>query len=216
MIRLGLTGSIGMGKSTTAAMFRDRGALVHDADAAVAALYGPGGAAGPAIAELAAHAVGPGGVDRGALKQALDADPSLLARLEAAVHPLVEAHRRAFDQAAEAAGAALVVYDIPLLFEVGADAEMDAVLVVTAPPEVQEARVLARPGMTRERLAAILARQTPDAEKRRRADYIVDTSKGLAAAAAQVDAIIAALGLAAPIRAGRTDAGRIANQEEQS
>ncbi|MBC7140990.1 MAG: dephospho-CoA kinase [Rhodobacteraceae bacterium] len=174
--RLGLTGSIGMGKSTTAAMFADAGVPVWDADAAVHRLYAPGGGAVAAIAALFPDAAGPGGVDRDRLRARVTADPDALARLEAAVHPLVAADRAAFLARAEADGAALVVLDIPLLFETGAEAELDAVLVVSAPPEVQRQRVLARPGMTPEALARILARQMPDSEKRARADFVIETT----------------------------------------
>lgn len=170
---LGLTGSIGMGKSTTAGFFRDAGVPVWDADAAVHALYAPGGAALSAVAALCPAAVGPGGVDRGALKDWLARTPGGLARLEAAVHPLVAAERARF--LADAADAPLVVLDHPLLFETGEDANTDATLVVTAPPEAQRARVLSRPGMTEAQFAALLDRQMPDSEKRRRATHVIVT-----------------------------------------
>ncbi|MCC5991648.1 MAG: dephospho-CoA kinase [Rhodobacteraceae bacterium] len=169
--RLGLTGSIGMGKSTTAQMFRDEGVPVWDADAAVHRLYAPGGAAVEAVGALCPDAVVGGEVDRARLKDWLAENPARLARLEAAVHPLVAADRAAF--IAQAA-APLVVLDIPLLFETGAD--VDGVLVVSAPEAVQRARVLARPGMTHAHLDAILARQMPDAEKRARADFVIETT----------------------------------------
>lgn len=172
---LGLTGSIGMGKSTTAAIFAEEGVPVWDADAAVHRLYAPGGAAGPAIARLRPEAIREGGVDRAALKAWISEDPQALSRIEAAVHPLVAADRAAFIREAEAKGAALVVLDIPLLFETGAEAWLDATLVVTAPPEVQRARVLARPGMTEDQFELILARQIPDAEKRARATHVIET-----------------------------------------
>lgn len=172
---LGLTGSIGMGKSTTAAMFAEAGVPVWDADAAVHRLYAPGGAALAAVAALCPAAVGPEGVDRAELKRWLAETPDGLARLEAAVHPLVATDRADFIAQAAADGADLVVLDIPLLFETGAEARLDATLVVTAPPEVQRARVLARPGMTEDQFARLVARQMPDAEKRARADHIVET-----------------------------------------
>ncbi|MEZ5882373.1 MAG: dephospho-CoA kinase [Paracoccaceae bacterium] len=170
---LGLTGSIGMGKSTTAAMFSDAGVPVWDADAAVHAMYRPGGAAVGPIGAAFPAAVGADGVDRAALKRILARDPSALARLEAIVHPLTSAARTAF--IAQHADAPLIVLDIPLLYETGADALCDATVVVTAPPAVQRARVLDRPGMTEAQLALILARQMPDAEKRARADYLIET-----------------------------------------
>ena len=193
MIRAALTGSIGMGKSTTAAMFAERGAALWDADAAVHRLYGPGGAAVPAIAALAPGAVRHGAVDRARLRQAVLADDALLPRVEAAVHPLVLADRAAFLEAAAQEGRAVAVCDIPLLFETGAADAFDAVIVASAPAETQRARVLAREGMTEESFRAILARQTPDAEKRARADYVVETGRGLEAARAQVARIMAEL-----------------------
>lgn len=193
MIRLGLTGSIGMGKSTTARLFAERGAAVWDADAAVHRLYARGGAAVPAIAALAPDAVVGGAVDRDRLRKAVLADETLLPRIEAAVHPLVAEDRAAFLAEAEAAGRAVAVCDVPLLFETGVAGAFDAVAVVSAPAEVQRARVLGRPGMTAEAFEAILARQTPDAEKRARADFIIDSGRGVEAARAQVDAIMTAL-----------------------
>lgn len=181
---LGLTGSIGMGKSTTAQMFRDAGVPVWDADAAVHRLYGPGGAAGPVLAPICPEAVGPGGVDRARLKQLIARDPGALARIEAAVHPLVARDRAGFVSDAARAGADLVVLDIPLLFETGAEAGLDATLVVTAPPEQQRARVLARPGMSAEQFDALLSRQMPDADKRARADHVIETLTHDAARAA--------------------------------
>lgn len=191
MIVLGLTGSIGMGKSTTAAMFRAAGVPVHDADAAVHRLY-----AGPLAAEIEAAFPGTvrdGAVDRAALGARVLGDAAAMARLEAIVHPAVRAETSAFLAKATQAGAPVAVLDIPLLFETGRDAEVDAIVVVTAPAEVQRARVLARPGMTAEKFAAILARQTPDEVKRRRADFLIDSSAGLAAAEAEVAAILAAV-----------------------
>lgn len=185
--RLGLTGSIGMGKSTTAALFRDEGIPVWDADAAVHRLYAPGGAAVAPLAALCPAALRDGGIDRAALKDWIAADPGALARIEAVVHPLVAADRAAFLQAARAD---IVVLDIPLLFEKGSESEMDATLLVTAPPEAQRARVMARPGMTEAQFNAILARQMPDAEKRARATHIIETLDPESARAA-VRALIA-------------------------
>lgn len=197
-IVLGLTGSIGMGKSTTAGLFRELGVPVHDADAAVHALYAAEGV--EAVRALHPEAVVDGRVDRGRLADIVVGHPDRLKALEAVVHPLVGARERAFLAAARQAGARLAVLDIPLLYETGADARCGKVVVVTAPAEVQRARVLARPGMTPARLEGILARQMPDADKRARADFIVDTSHGLDAARAQVRAIVDAL---APPDSGR-------------
>ena len=190
MIVLGLTGSIGMGKSTTAAMFADEGALVWDADAAVHDLYARGGAAVETVEAAFPGVTGPDGVDRAKLAEVLRKDPDGYARLEAIVHPLVREHRAALMAEALAAGARLLVLDIPLLMETGGDAEVDAVVVVTAPAEVQRERVLSRQGMTRERFAEILARQTPDGEKRARADFVIETHKGLDHARDQVRAVV--------------------------
>ena len=193
MIVLGLTGSIGMGKSTTAKMFEARGVPVWDADGAVHRLYGPGGAGAEAIAALAPEAVGAGGVDRNKLRRAVLDDQTLLKRIEAAVHPLVAEDRTAFLAAARARGATMALCDIPLLFETGADRWLDKVIVVTAPADVQRARVLQRSGMTEATFETILAKQTPDLEKRARADYIIDTGQGLARAENRVDEILAEL-----------------------
>ncbi len=190
MIVLGLTGSIGMGKSTTTAMFADEGALVWNADDAVHRLYAAGGAAVAPIAEAFPGVVVDGAVDRDRLAEALGRDEEAFRRLEAIVHPLVARGRLDDLAAAEARGVRLAVLDIPLLFETGGDAAVDAVVVVTAPAEVQAARVLARPGMTCERFEAILARQLPDVEKRRRADFLVDTGQGLETARARVREIV--------------------------
>jgi dephospho-CoA kinase len=190
MILLGLTGSIGMGKSTTTAMFADHGALIWNADEAVHRLYAPGGTAVAPIGEAFPGVIVDGAVDRARLAEALGRDDQAFKRLEAIVHPLVAQGRLADLAAAEARGVKLAVLDIPLLFETGGDAAVDAVVVVTAPAAVQAERVLARPGMTRERFEAILSRQLPDAEKRRRADFVVDTGEGLDAARARVAEIV--------------------------
>ncbi len=200
---LGLTGSIGMGKSATAAMFARLGVPVHDADAAVHALYGPGGAAAAAIGAAFPGVLDPqGGVDRTRLRAAVLDAPGRMAALEAIVHPLVRA--ASTDFLARHGAAPLVVLDIPLLYETGGEARCDAVAVVSAPPEVQRARVLARPGMTEAAFAAILAKQMPDAEKRARADFVIDTSRGFPAAEAAVARIVTALTgpSAPPHRAG--------------
>ncbi len=183
---LGLTGSIGMGKSTTAAMFADASIPVWSADDAVHRLYRIGGAAVPIIADLYPPAIADGAVDRGILKRWIASDPSALARLEQAVHPLVAADRAAF---VAAQNADIVVLDVPLLFETGADAEMDATLTVTAPAEVQRARVLARPGMSQAQFQSILARQMPDAEKCARSNYVIETPTLESARAAVNDLI---------------------------
>ena len=190
MILLGLTGSIGMGKSTTSRMFADGGALVWDADAAVHRLYARGGAAVEPLGVAFPGVVVDGAVDRTRLAERLGRDEDAFKRLEAIVHPLAAQDRADDLAAARARGVRLAVLDIPLLFETGGDAFVDAVVVVTADPEVQAARVLDRPGMTRDRFEAILARQTPDAEKRRRADFLVDTGRGLDAARDQVRQIV--------------------------
>lgn len=190
MILLGLTGSIGMGKSTTTRLFAEEGALTWNADDAVHALYAPGGAAVEPVGDAFPGVVVDGRVDRDRLAAALGRDEAAFRRLEAIVHPLVAAHRAEQLAQAEAAGVKLAVADIPLLFEIGSETAFDAVVVASAPADVQAARVLARPGMTRERFEAILERQTPDAEKRRRADFIVDTGHDVAAARAQVQAIV--------------------------
>jgi len=170
--RLGLTGSIGMGKSTTAVMFAEAGVAVWDADAAVHRLYAKGGAAVAPMAALHPAAVIEGAVDRMALKGWIAKDPSALQQIETVVHPLVAADRAAF--LARAKGD-IVVLDIPLLFEKGTEQDLDATLLVTAPAVLQRARVLARPGMTEAQFSAILARQMPDAEKRGRATHIIET-----------------------------------------
>ena len=191
MIVLGLTGSIGMGKSTTARMFREAGVPVHDSDETVHRLYS--GAAAPLIERRFPGVVENGVVDRGRLAAAVLGKPEAMRDLEAIIHPLVRADADAFLAASRAAGAPLAVLDIPLLFETGGENRVDRIVVVTAPAEVQRQRVLTRPGMTEEKFEAILARQTPDAEKRRRADFIVDSSLGMEAAQAAVAAIVATL-----------------------
>jgi dephospho-CoA kinase len=187
--RLGLTGSVGMGKSTTAKLFAEAGVPVWDADAAVHRIYGQGGGGAEALADVAGAAVRNDAVDRTRLREAVAADPGLLARLEARVHPLVAADREAFVAAHPEAD--LLLFDIPLLYETGADAWLDGVLVVTAPAAVQRARVLARPGMTEAMLDRILARQMPDTEKRARADFVVETDRGVGAAQADVLSLVA-------------------------
>ena len=170
--RLGLTGSIGMGKSTTAAMFRDAGLPVWDADATVHRLYAKDGAAVAPLAALYPEAISEQGVDRSALKARITGDPDALTRIEAIVHPLVAADRAEF---AAKTVSDIAVFDIPLLFENGYDRQMDATLLVTARPDLQRARVLARPGMTVDQFNLILSRQMPDAEKRARADVVIET-----------------------------------------
>jgi dephospho-CoA kinase len=188
---LGLTGSIGMGKSATAAIFRRLGIPVHDADAAVHTLY-----RGPAAALIEAAFPGTvvgGMVDRAALGRVVLGSPERLKQLEGIVHPLVRAQEEAFLARAVGAGAPVAVLDIPLLLETGAEGRCDAVVVVTAPGPVQEQRVLARPEMTRQKFEAIRAKQMPDAEKRARAHFLVETGRGHAAAEAQVRDILKAL-----------------------
>ncbi|MBZ9893335.1 MULTISPECIES: dephospho-CoA kinase [unclassified Mesorhizobium] len=191
MIVLGLTGSIGMGKSTTAKMFAEAGVPVHDSDETVHRLYA--GKAAPLVEAAFPGTTGAGGVDRAKLGARVLGDAAALKRLEAIIHPLVRADADAFLARNRAAGAPLAVLDIPLLFETGGRDRVDKVVVVTAPAEVQRQRVLARPGMNEEKLASILASQVPDAQKRRQADFVIDTSRGLDAARAEVKAIIADL-----------------------
>jgi dephospho-CoA kinase len=188
--RLGLTGSVGMGKTTTAAMFRDAGLPVWDADACVHRLYAPGGAAIAPLAAAFPSALADGSIDRALLREAVLADPQALSRVEAIVHPLVAADRADFLRRAEAEGAEIVLLDIPLLFETGADRGLDGVAVVSVDARTQAGRVLARPGMTEAAFAAILQRQLPDAEKRARADWVIDTST-MDGARAAVAAILA-------------------------
>ena len=191
MIILGLTGSIGMGKSTTAKMFTEAGVPVSDADRMVHALYA--GAAVPHIEKAFPGTVSDGVVDRDKLAAAVLGDPARLRELEAIVHPLVRAETDAFVERHRQVGAPLIVLDIPLLFETGGMDRVDRILVVTAPADVQRERVLSRPGMTEEKFEAILAKQVPDAEKRRRADFVIDTSRGMDAAREDVLRIVAEL-----------------------
>jgi dephospho-CoA kinase len=177
MIVLGLTGSIGMGKSTTAKLFAEAGVPVYDADAAVHRLYE--GEAAPAIEAAFPGTTMEGKVDRNKLSACVVHDPAAMKRLEQIVHPMLGESRRRFLQEAEQAGARVAVVDVPLLFETGGEKRVDAVVVVTTTTEVQRQRILARPNMTDERLNAILSLQMPDAEKRKRAHFVVDTSHGL-------------------------------------
>jgi dephospho-CoA kinase len=196
MIVLGLTGSIGMGKSTTAKLFAEAGVPVHDSDEAVHRLYS--GAAAPLIDAEFPGTVVDGAVDRARLSKHVVGDAEALARLEKIVHPLVRADADRFVARHRAAGAPLVVLDIPLLFETGGTGRVDRIAVVSAPADIQRERVLARPGMTPEKFEAILARQTPDAEKRRRADFVIDTGHGIGPAREQVLAIVEELTGKAP------------------
>jgi dephospho-CoA kinase len=189
MKTIGLTGSIGMGKSAVAQMFADEGIAVFDADAAVRQLQGPGGRLLPAIEAAFPGTTGPDGVDRAELGARVFGDEAAIKRLEAIVHPAVGEERAAF--LARHGDDDMVVFDIPLLFETGGDRNVDVVVVVSADAETQQARVLARPGMTRERLADILARQTPDAEKRARADHVIATDCPMDQTRAAVRRVIA-------------------------
>jgi dephospho-CoA kinase len=176
MIILGLTGSIGMGKSTTAKLFEEAGVPVYDADAAVHKIYE--GEAAPAIEAAFPGTTADGRVDRNKLSEKVVHDPAAMKRLEQIVHPMLGASRQKFLHDAEQSGAPVAVVDIPLLFETGGEKRVDAVVVVTTTPEIQRQRILQRDNMTGEKLEAILARQLPDAEKRKRADFVVDTSHG--------------------------------------
>jgi dephospho-CoA kinase len=201
VVVIGLTGSIGMGKSTTARFFAEAGVPVHDADAAVHRLY-----AGAAAAIIEAEFPGVSnaeGIDRAKLAKRVLDDPEALRRLERIIHPMVRREEVRFLDEAERAGAPIAVLDIPLLFETGADRRVDAIVVVTAPAEMQRVRALERPGMTEEKFQALLAKQMPDAEKRRRADFVVDTSKGFDFAREQVHAILQAASTQ-PIRRNRS------------
>jgi dephospho-CoA kinase len=191
MFVLGLTGSLGMGKSTTARFFAEEGVPVHDADAVVHRLYD--GEAAAAIEAAFPGTTTAGKVDREKLATRVLGDSGALKRLEEIVHPLVQAAERRLLAEAQARGEKVAVLDIPLLFETGGDERVDAVVVVSAPADVQRSRALERPGMTVDKLDAILAKQMPDEEKRRRADFVVDTSRGFAAARAEVRAILGAI-----------------------
>lgn len=191
MIKLGLTGSIGMGKSATAAMFRAEGVPVHDSDAAVHRLYS--GEAAPLIEAAFAGTTKDGVVDRAALSGFVLNNDAAMKKLEAIVHPLVQKTTMDFVTACAKAGHRLAVLDVPLLFEVGRDRDCDAVCVVSADPAVQKERVLARPGMTAEKFHAIVARQMPDSEKRRRAHFIIDTGRGFEPARRAVRDVIRTL-----------------------
>jgi dephospho-CoA kinase len=193
MITIGLTGSIGMGKSTTAAMFAEAGAPVYDADAEVHKLQAKGGAAVEAIEAAFPGVVKDGAVDRQALGERVFGDPEALKRLNGIIYPLLGAGRAAFFADAEARGCDMVVLDIPMLFETGGEARMDVVVVVSAPEHVQRERVLARPGYGADRLDAILARQMHDKEKRARAHFVIDTGQGFDHAREQVRQVIAAI-----------------------
>lgn len=194
MILIGLTGSIGMGKSETAKMFQALGVPVYDADAGVHRLYERDGPAVQPVGDAFPGVVRDGVVDRQELGRRVLDDRAALRRLEAIVHPLVGTDQLAFLRQAAADAQPMVVLDIPLLFETGGEARVDVVVVVSAPPDVQRQRVLERPGMSAAKFEAILAKQVPDAEKRARADFVVDTSQGLDHARAQVARIVAALG----------------------
>ena len=191
MIVIGLTGSIGMGKSTTASLFAAEGVPVFDADAAVHRLYGS--RAVPAVEAAFPGVTRAGAIDREALGRLVVGDAAAMRRLEAIVHPLVREEREAFLAQSRAAGVSMAVLDIPLLYETGGEADVDVVVLASAPETVQKTRVLARTGMTEARFAAILAKQMPDAEKRQRARYVIGTGNGIEAAARQVRAVIAAL-----------------------
>jgi len=191
MIVLGLTGSIGMGKSTTARMFEDEGVPVHDSDATVHKLYA--GEAAPLVEELFPGTMVNGQVDRERLAKAVVGNREALRKLEQLIHPLVRRDADRFVEEHRRRGTPLVVLDIPLLFETGGTARVDKIVVVTVPAEIQRERVLARPGMTEEKFREILARQVPDAEKRARADFLIDTSHGMEAAREAVRKIVGQL-----------------------
>ena len=188
---IGLTGSIGMGKSATAGIFRSLGVPVHDSDRAVHEIYA--GSASALVAAAFPSAGGPNGIDRRKLGDLVLNNPAEMKKLEALVHPLVAAHRQAFLEKARAQGAGLAVCDVPLLFETGLDRDMDAIVVVSAPFQVQKARVLARPGMTEARFNAILQKQWSDENKRRHAHVVIDTSRSLEDARRQITTLLRAL-----------------------
>ncbi len=193
MIIVGLTGSIGMGKSTTSAMFREHGIPVYDADGAVHRLYA--GAAVAPMASIFPEAIVEGKIDRTVLSRLVMSDSGALRKIEAVVHPLVGVDRAGFMERCVREGARTVVFDVPLLFETGGDKNVDVVAVVSASADIQKRRVLARPEMTPEKFATIVSKQLPDAEKRRRAHYVVDTGRGLDPARRQVAALVASLGV---------------------
>ncbi|MGE3146154.1 MAG: dephospho-CoA kinase [Pseudorhodoplanes sp.] len=198
MLILGLTGSIGMGKSTTAKLFAEEGVPVHDADAAVHALYE--GAAMPLIERAFPGTTAAGKVDRQKLAARVVGNEAAMKALEAIVHPLVRQSEIRFIEQARAAGKPVVVLDIPLLYETGGETRVDKVAVVSAPPAEQRHRVLERPGMTEEKFEALLAKQVADAEKRRRADFVIDTGRGIDHARAQVRSLLAEIARIAPPR----------------
>jgi dephospho-CoA kinase len=210
MVVIGLTGSIGMGKSTTAQLFADAGVPVHDADLTVHRLYG--GEAAALIEAAFPGTTGAAGVDREKLSKGVLGNAEALRRLEAIVHPLVRREEAHFLAAAKAAGATVAVLDIPLLFETGGESRVDAVVVVSAPAAVQRARAFERAGMTEEKFQALLAKQMPDAEKRRRADFVVDTSTGIDSARTQVHAILRKVATL-PIRRNRGTAEEPADRK---
>jgi len=195
MLLVGLTGSIGMGKSTTAKMFAERGVPVHDADACVHALYEGRGV--PLIGDAFPGTIVDGKVDRTLLSKQVLGNPEAMKRLEDIVHPLVHEEEQVFLDLARMDGHSAVLMDIPLLFETGAETRVDVVVVVSADADIQRDRVLARDGMTEERFQAILETQVPDAEKRDRADFLIDTGQGLAIAGQRVDEILQELGVVA-------------------
>jgi dephospho-CoA kinase len=202
MVVIGLTGSLGMGKSTTSRFFAEAGVPVYDADETVHRLYA--GEAAVSIEAAFPGSTGDHGVDRARLAKAVLGDAAALSRLEAIVHPLVHREESRFLDAVRKAGARVAVLDIPLLFETGGDGRVDAVVVVSAPPEMQRERAFERPGMTEEKFRALIATQMPDEEKRRRADFVVDTSKGYDYARTQVHAILREVE-SLPIRRGRSE-----------
>ena len=213
MIKLALTGSIGMGKTATASLFAARGLPVYDADAAVHAAYAPGGEAVAPLEWAFPGVIGKdGGIDRARLRGKVANNPDAMKRLEGIVHPIVGAAQRAFLEKAESEGHDIAVLDIPLLFETGGDKRVDAIVVVTAPPDVQRDRVLARGQMTQEQFEAILARQTPDSVKRARADFVINTGFGFAYAEAQVDEILETL--RTRLKPADTDSAGADNPEE--
>ncbi len=190
MVIVGLTGSIGMGKSETAKMFRRLGVPVYDADAAVHDIYAPGGSAVAPIEAAFPGVTGANGVDRDALAKRVLNDAAALKKLESIVHPLVGLEQQKFLEQAAAQNAEIIVIDVPLLYETGGQKRVDCVVLVSAPYELQRERVLERAGMSEEKFQAILAKQVPDAEKRRQADFIIDSSQGLDSAMAQVEALM--------------------------